>query len=79
MATGRTERGKSMVRNRDTCLGPIETSEDIYILYNTAATTDENYRKLKIKAKVQVVRGTSPRGRRVTVRTTSRMEQTNEK
>ena len=61
MAAGRFERGKNTVRSRDSGLRLIETSQDIYILYN-AAELGEDYRTFKTKAKKQIIRGILPQG-----------------
>jgi hypothetical protein len=43
-------RGKNTVRNRDTGLRLIESSQDIYIFYDAVRTTGEDYRKFKTKS-----------------------------
>ena len=51
------------MRNRDTGLGLIETSQDIYMVQ----CSENDYKKLKTKAKKQSSK-TSPRGLRVAVK-----------
>jgi hypothetical protein len=50
MAAGRVGRGKNAVRNLDTDLRLIETSQDIYIVH-CSENNRQDYRKFKTKAK----------------------------